>query len=509
MAILINRSPWLITVPRRPELEREFPFKQKASAETYLQSLRAEGLKSKLAQLGNAFQVRARDAGFASFCASFDCYEEAEKTLKQIEAERSLSIFRDYSAATKVTAGQLMERYIDAVSPGHKGADIEIGRLKRLIRYQEFVDKPLAVLVTEDLQDFITERLSEVAPSTVDRELDLIRQVLNYAANVWKIAPVEDPFKGLQRPKYFNERDRRLRPDEEVRLLDAARAHGNAFIEPVIIIALATAMRRGEILSLRWEHIDFASRSALLPVTKNGRARKVPLSAQAIAVLMSLPREHERVFPISANALKKAFFGSVLKRARIDNFHFHDLRHEAISRFAESGLFPNVVDLQAVTGHRDVRMLLRYAHLCPRQLAEKMDEIENRRGITNEYVHRGRRRQVVTPIELTPAAKPSPLRHTAQLTSQGNSICAEIPRQETAVKTLPATLDALRALLQELPPEALAELLGGTAGGAAPALSSPAGSGEGASPVAELTDGRPAGDRAQVVKVDFRRRAVV
>lgn len=109
----------------------------------------------------------------------------------------------------------------------HKGGAVEIGRLRKLIRDEDFVDKPLASLSTEDLQDFVYARLEEVAPATVDRELDVLAQVLNYAANVWKIAPSENPLVGLQRPKYFNERKRRLSADEEKKLLNAARADEN------------------------------------------------------------------------------------------------------------------------------------------------------------------------------------------------------------------------------------------------------------------------------------------
>lgn len=401
MAIIINRSPWLVKVPRQPQLVREFPFKVETEAKAYVARLEAEGFKPRLTQLENAFQVRARDKGYPVFCASFTTREEADKTLKQLEAKRALSIFRDYGAATRVTLAELMQRYIQEVAPRHKGGDIEIGRLKKIIRDESFVDKPLASLTTEDLQDFIYERLSEVAPATVDRDLDIISQVLNYAEGVWKVAPSESPFTGLQRPKYCNERIRRLRGDEEKRLLDAARKDDNPYIEPIIIVALATAMRRSELLALRWTNLDLDNRSAFLPDTKNGRSRSVPLPMQAVVVLNALPRSGDFIFPITANALKKGFFNRVLKVARIEDLRFHDLRHEATSRLAESGRF-SMIDLQAVTGHRDVRMLIRYAHLCTKKLAHKADEVL---GTVKEYVHRGRKRVVIVPIEVLPGVR--------------------------------------------------------------------------------------------------------
>src|SRR5690606_2861128 len=140
----------------------------------------------------------------------------------KLESDLSVSIVRDYAAAAHTTLRALMERYRDEVTPGHKGADVEISRLNRIMRVESFVDKKLAALCTEDLQDFIEDRLTEVEPSSVDRDLDVVSQVINYADQVWKIAAVESPFKGLQRPKYFNERSRRLSKEEEKALLEAA-----------------------------------------------------------------------------------------------------------------------------------------------------------------------------------------------------------------------------------------------------------------------------------------------
>lgn len=391
MAIIINRSPFAVSVRGNNDLYREFPVFQRKEAQHYCGSLEAQGYKPTLKQLENAFQVKARDKGFPKFCATFDTYLEAEKTKKKLESERALMVFRDYGAATRHTVAQLVERYIEEVCPQHKGGESEIYRLRRLLRVESFMQKNLALLTTEDLQEFITDRLTEVAPSTVDRDLDVLRQALNYAADVWKIAPAENPFVGLRRPKYFNERDRRLKGDEEARILAAARTSDNPYYEPIILLALETAMRRSEILSLQWKNIDFEQRSALLPDTKNGRSRRVPLSSVAMQVLESLPRQGDQVFPVTANALKLAW-RRLLAKEGIDDLHFHDLRHEATSRLAESGLY-SFIELQAVTGHRDTRMLLRYSHLCTRKLAEKMDQA--RVGLVREYLHHGRKRQVI------------------------------------------------------------------------------------------------------------------
>ncbi len=337
MATIINRSPFAVSVRNHRELYQEFPVFKKSKADAYAAELVRQGYKPHLKQLENAFQVLARNKGFKNFRATFDSREEAEKTLKELEAKRALSVFRDYAVATRHTLAGVMQRYILEVCPKHKGAESETYRLNRMIRDETFVHKKMAEISTEDIVDFINDRLTEVAPSTVDRDIDLIGQVINYADKVWKIAASENPMKGVPRPKYFNERDRRLQGDEEARLLKAAREDENPYIEPIIIVALHTAMRRGEILSLKWRNIDFEARTALLPDTKNGRSRKVPLTTQVIQILKSLPRSDDAVFPITANALKMAWTRRILVRAGIEDLHFHDLRHESTSRLAESG----------------------------------------------------------------------------------------------------------------------------------------------------------------------------
>lgn len=408
-----NRSPWRVQVRSQPELGKRFSFPRRAQAEAYCQALQVRGLKAKLSQLDTSYQLRVRRQGMAAQFITFDSWEDAEQVRLQVEANLSVSIVRDYAIAAHMTVRELMQRYLEEVVPSHKGADVEANRLGRLMRDEVFVDKKLAALCTEDLQDFITDRLTDVAPATVDRDLDVISQVLRYADDVWKIAAVESPFKGLRRPKYFNERDRRLTAEEEDALLSAARADENPYLEPAIILGLETAMRRSEMLALTADDINFERRYAFVRDSKNGRSRKVPLSVRATEVVQALMAlGTERLLDLTANALKIGFFRRVLPAAGVEDFHFHDLRHESISRLAESGKF-QMIELQAISGHRDTRMLQRYAHLCSAGLADKMDGV--RVGTTKRYVHRGRSRTVVVVEEWVPpatatgiAAAPSP-----------------------------------------------------------------------------------------------------
>ena len=143
-------------------------------------------------------------------------------------------------------------------------------------------------------------------------------------------------------------------------------------LEAVIRWALATAMRSGEIAGLLWDRVDIKQRSAHLPVTKNGTARTVPLSREAVAVLESLPRQIDgSVFGLSANAIWLAWQRTRVS-AGIEGLTFHDLRHEAISRMFENTDL-DAMEIAKISGHRTLSMLSRYTHLRAHRLAERLD----------------------------------------------------------------------------------------------------------------------------------------
>ena len=154
-------------------------------------------------------------------------------------------------------------------------------------------------------------------------------------------------------------------------LTTACRKARNPWLLPIVQLAIETAMRRGELLSLSWNHIDLRRRTAHLPDTKNGESRTVPLSTTAVSILEALPRGvRGEVFPgVTPEAVKRAYIRAV-RRAGIENLTFHDLRHEATTRLFEKGL--NIMEVASITGHKDLRMLRRYTHLKAEDLARRL-----------------------------------------------------------------------------------------------------------------------------------------
>jgi integrase len=214
-------------------------------------------------------------------------------------------------------------------------------------------------------------RLKSVASGTVIRELAYISSAINHARREWGFI-LSNPVQMVRKPPSPEGRNRSLNPEELDRLFHelSPTKKRNNLTKPAAQLALETAMRRGELLSLRWEHIDFDKRTAHLFETKNGEGRTVPLSIEAVRILKSLPRSDVNVvFPVKHCTLAAAFKKAVI-RAGLSDFHFHDLRHMAITAMAKK--LPNLIELSSVSGHKSLAMLKRYYHPDAQELALKL-----------------------------------------------------------------------------------------------------------------------------------------
>jgi integrase len=263
----------------------------------------------------------------------------------------------------------MIEGPVGGRSPAKRSAGSERYRINGILR-RSICHRTLALLTSADVSHYRDDRLKEVAPATVIRELNTISHALDTAQRDWGIFLPRNPCKLVRRPTAPRGRVRRLSADEETKLLAAADAGRSPYMRPLIVLALETGMRRGELLSLEWRHIDLDQRIAHLPLTKNGDSRDVPLSTVAAATLAALRTDGtERVFDQTGNSVRLAW-EHLVGRAGITDLHFHDLRHEAISRLLERGL--NVLEAAAISGHKELRMLQRYTHLRATDLVAKL-----------------------------------------------------------------------------------------------------------------------------------------
>lgn len=314
--------------------------------------------------------AQVRRKGIAPRCKSFDTKADAEKWARQLEAEVDrCGTLPDTRVAASTTVAQIIKRYQKEITPLKRSAKSEHQRLNALLR-RPIVHRTLTQLSSNDIANYRDDRLKAVGPATVIRELNTLSHCIDIARKEWGIIIYDNPCKLVRRPVAPKGRNRRLRAGEEQKLLDAADNGRNPHMRAIIIFAIETAMRRGEIVNLIWEHVDLERRVAHLPMTKNGEPRDVPLSSRAVAAMTSSDRPREgKVFPVSETAVFQAW-DHLRGRAGVPDLHFHDLRHEAVSRLFERGF--NVVEVSTISGHKELRMLARYTHLRADDLVARL-----------------------------------------------------------------------------------------------------------------------------------------
>lgn len=323
-----------------------------------------------LRQRNGKWQARVIRNGYPDQTKTFESKSSAEKWARALESSIDKGQFVSTSEAHRTSLSDVISRYLVEVTPTMKGATEDAIRLKAILR------KPLAKLSMVNLSAariaaYRDERLNEVSAGTVIRELAYLSAIINHARREWGIN-VPNPVQMVRKPPSPQARSRVLTEVEIAKLLQALEPQGRRshWTKPAVQLALETAMRRGELLSLRWENIDLHARTAYLPDTKNGDSRTVPLSTAAVQVLQGLPKLISgAVIPVKFFSLDAAF-KRACKRAGLEAVRFHDLRRTAITRMAEK--LPNVIELAAVSGHKSLMVLKRYYRPAAVDLATKL-----------------------------------------------------------------------------------------------------------------------------------------
>lgn len=316
------------------------------------------------------WQAKIRRKGYEPQSHTFDTKADAERWARGIEHQMDRGVFVDSREAERTTLAEALDRYEREVTPRKKGTKQERLRLA-LWRRDPLAKRSLAKIRGADLAAWRDKRLDAgTSPTTVRNDLALLSHLFNTAIKEWGLESLSNPIEKIKMPTPARARDRRLVGDEETRLLEACEASNCPWLAPAVILALETAMRQGELLSLTWTNIDLTRRVARLDDTKNGDRRDVPLSTAAVTILSDLPRAIDgRAFPITQDNLE-GYWRRATKAAEIADLRFHDLRHEATSRLFEKGLNP--MEVAAITGHKTLQMLKRYTHLRAEDLASRL-----------------------------------------------------------------------------------------------------------------------------------------
>lgn len=330
------------------------------------------------------WRCQVRRKGYPAQIKSFDIKADAIKWGREIEVKMDGLAFTPVALARITTFGDLLSKYMDEIAPTKRSEHTMKGLATTLRKY--FGAYAVTSITSAQLAEYRNARLQVRSAQTVVHELNMLNRVLKLATTEWGIAlPAGIP--RVIKPKKPTGRIRRVTPDEEKALIEAAK--DSPELPSIIQLAILTAMRRAELVTMRKEHVDLARRTAHIPLTKTDTPRTVPLASKAVELLRPRVTQggHGPVFAITPDSVTQAFNRAVVRarkayltecatrQAKPDpgylvDLRFHDLRHEGISRLVERGL--NLLEVSAVSGHKTMQMLKRYTHLRAEDIALKL-----------------------------------------------------------------------------------------------------------------------------------------
>lgn len=333
------------------------------------------------------YRAQVRRKGQPPLTATFARKTDAQNWAEDRETDIRQNRHFKYAEAKKHTVGEAIDRYIESVLPRKpKSAYIQA---PQLIRWRNEIgniklsdlNSPLIVACSDRLTEDIVPGGKKRSLGTVNRYLAAFSHVITVAMKDWGWIDY-NPVHAVAKFKEPKGRTRYLSDDERSRLLEACKNSKNQYLFPIVAIAIATGMRKGEILSLTWDNIDVERGIAYIFETKNSEPRGVPLADLALSLLIKLRHHRSNVsnyiFP-SPNGDWPIDIRSAWEVARIraglKGFRFHDLRHTTGSYLAMNGA--SLPEIAAVLGHKTYEMVKRYAHLSDQHTAgvvERMNE---------------------------------------------------------------------------------------------------------------------------------------
>jgi integrase len=314
-----------------------------------------------------SYLVRVRKKGAPPQTATFQKLSDAKKWAQMIEGAIIEGRHFPTTGAKQHTVNELLARYRRDVLPYKKPSTV-YNQVYHLQWWQAQIGYSLLSDITPARIVECRDQLAKTrGNATVRRYLAVLSHAFSVAVQEWQWVN-DNPFHRVSKPKEPRGRVRYLSDDERGRLLDACRVSRNTSLYTIVVLALSTGARRGELLSLHWSDVDFKRGILTFRETKNGETRSVPLTGYALDVLTRHAKvrrlDTTLVFPDDTGtqpaSIREAWKHAV-KRAGIENFRFHDLRHSAASYLAMNGA--SLAEIAEILGHRTLAMVKRYAHL--------------------------------------------------------------------------------------------------------------------------------------------------
>jgi integrase len=339
------------------------------------------------------WKAMIRKNGWPTSTKTFRTKRDAEDWSRRTEDEMVRGVFIQRTPSEKMTIETAMLRYVKEVVPTKKPSTQkrEATRVKQLLSH--FGNYSLAAVTTEMVAAYRDLRLEQgKSNNTVRLELALLGHLFTVAIKEWHIGLTYSPVANIRKPSPGAGRNRRITLAEEQLLLETMDAHSNPMLGWITRLAIETGMRQSEILTLKVHQVDSKKRVIRLTDTKNDDARTVPMTKEATLIINKAlqnplrPKDIELIFfgeegksgKRSPYAFNKTF-GDLKAKIGMADLHFHDLRHEAVSRFVEGGLSDQ--EVASISGHKSMQMLRRYTHLRAEDLVHRLDKLADKQII--------------------------------------------------------------------------------------------------------------------------------
>ncbi|MBF0131075.1 MAG: site-specific integrase [Magnetococcales bacterium] len=331
------------------------------------------------------WRAEVRKRGFPAQSKSFERKGDASRWAAQVEESMSSGSHVAKTVAEQMSVKEAMKKYLEEVSVKKAASTESREQLRARTLISHLGDYALANLTVDVLAQYRDKRLKTVSANSIRLEFALLGHMIKTAIREWRIGLTFNPVDQIAKPRLPRGRSRRLLPAEEIRLFKALDEATNRMMSQIVRLALETGMRKNEILKLKKSDVKLSRKIIIVREhEERGHAkspREVPLTEVAEEVILEAVN-------FAANFLETdyIFFGSpgkdgqirpylmdknwnlIVKKAGLKDFHFHDLRHEAVSRMVEMGLSDQQVS--AISGHQTLQMLKRYTHLRGEDLGE-------------------------------------------------------------------------------------------------------------------------------------------
>ncbi|MEO7560179.1 MAG: site-specific integrase [Nitrosospira sp.] len=337
-----------------------------------------------------SFRVKVRIKGFPTQTATFERKTDANKWAQATESAIRENRHFKTSEAKRHTLAELIDRYVRDVLPTKpKNARDQLRQLnwwKAEIGQYALADVTPSLIAQyrDKLASGITHHGKRRSPATVNRYMAALSVAFTVAVKEW--GWLEDtPMRKVTKGRESRGRVRFLSDDERNRLLKSCKESSNPYLYPVVVLALSTGMRQGEVMGLTWDVVDFAKGRAILHETKNGERRNIPITGHALELLKELNKvrriDSKLLFPSKDTAIQKPMdlrspWETAVKKAELEDFHFHDLRHSAASYFAMNGA--SLAEIAEILGHKTLQMVKRYAHLSEGHTAKVVESMNSK-----------------------------------------------------------------------------------------------------------------------------------